>query len=85
MPAFTFSDYDIGNSLIVPDQQGSMSFTIRMQRGFMDQPKRTTLTTSGMEGTLDGAIDWKNKTMGINGVTKPFAEVKHKVGGALNR
>ena len=85
MPTFTFSDYDIGNSLIVPDQQGSTPFTIRMQRGFMDQPKRTTLTASGVESTLDGAIDWKNKTMEINGVTKPFAEVKHKVGGALNR
>ena len=50
----------------------------------MDQPKRTTVTASGVEEALGGAIDWKKKTMEVKGVMKPFAEVKHKIGGALS-
>jgi len=84
MPTFTFSDYDIGNNTIVPDQEGSLPFTIRAERSCMDRPKRTTVTASGMEEALCGAIDWKKKTMEVKGVMKPFAEVKHKVGGALS-
>lgn len=82
MPTFTFSDYDTGNSLIVPDQEGPPSFTIRTQRGFMDQLKHTTLTASGMD--LSGAIDWTKKTMEIKGVTKPYTEVKDKIGGTFS-
>ena len=83
MPTFTFSDYDTGNSLIVPDQEGPPSFTIRTQRGFMDQLKHTTLTASGMD--LSGAIDWTKKTMEIKGVTKPYTEVKDKIGGVNDK
>jgi hypothetical protein len=56
-----------------------------MQRGFLDQPKETTLTAHGVEdNALNGAIDWTKKTIEVKGVVKPFGEVKHKVGGALS-
>jgi hypothetical protein len=85
MSTFTFSSYDIGNSPIVPNQEGSLSFAIHMQRGFLDQPKETTLTAHGVEdNALNGAIDWTKKTIEVKGVVKPFGEVKHKVGGALS-
>jgi len=82
MPTFTFSNYDIGNSTIVPDQEGSLSFTIRTQRGFIDQPKQTTLTVAGVD--ISGTIDWAKKTMEVKGVTKPFTEVKDKTGGTFS-
>ena len=51
----------------------------------MDMQKFTTLTAqAGGTEDLGGAIDWKKKTMTINGVTKQFAEVQHKLGGALS-
>jgi hypothetical protein len=86
MTIFTFSEYDIGNSPIVPDQEGSVSFTISTERGLMDQPKTTTLTPSGdtENNALGGAIDWKKKTVQVGGVTKPFAEVKHTTGGVFS-
>jgi hypothetical protein len=85
MPTFTFSNYDIGNSPIVPDQEGSLSFTIHTERSFMDQVKRTTVTASGVEDrALNGAIDWTKKAIEVKGITKPFSEVKYKMGGAFS-
>ena len=66
---------------MVPAQAG-LSFTTRTEWGFMDMPKMTTLMP--MNGSFGGAIDWKKKTMEVNGVAKPVAEVKRKLGGALS-
>jgi hypothetical protein len=83
MTKFTFSEYDIGNSPIVPDQEGSISFTISTERSFMDQPKKTTLISSG-DNALGGVMDWKKKTLQVGGITKPLAEVKRKTGGVFS-
>ncbi|KAF8152959.1 hypothetical protein B0H34DRAFT_86620 [Crassisporium funariophilum] len=86
MPSYNFQDYDVGNNTIVPDQECSLSFTIRTERGFMDQVKSTTVTASSKRGGefLHGGIDWKKKTMEIQGVTKPLVEVKRKHGGTFS-
>jgi hypothetical protein len=85
MSTFAFTNYDIGNSRIVSSQDGISSFTIRTKRGFMDMHILTTITPDGKgAAALGGAIDWKKKTLTLNGVTKPFAEVKRKIGGALS-
>lgn len=84
MLTFTVSKHGIGNSPIVPDQQGLLSFTIQTDRNIFQDCKQTSLTTSGPgeePNALSGRIDWKNKMIGVNGVMKPFAEVKRKVGG----
>jgi hypothetical protein len=87
MPTYTFSEYDMGNSPIVPDQEGPVSFTTSTERGFMDMQKHTTVIplNSGTEDRALGVVvDWKKKTMEFNGKTKPMAEVKRKTGGTLS-
>ena len=48
----------------------------------MNIPKVTTL--SPMNEGLGGAIDWKKDVIEVNGVTKPAADVKHKLGGTFS-
>jgi len=86
---FTFSSDDFGNSSIVPEpgHAGSATFTIHTERGFLDLPILTTLTSSDSENTelkAGGAIDWSQETLEIIGTTKPLAEVKHRIGGYLS-
>ena len=81
MPSFTFSNYDVGNSAIVPDKEGPIFFTIRTRRSIFHEPIRTTVTSSGTEDKdLAGAIDWKKKTIEVKGVTKLLMDVKRNVG-----
>jgi len=85
---FTFSEYDFGNSSIVPESDHTaISFTMRTKRGIMDRPKLTTLSSShSVDADLQvgGAIDWKKKTMEVTGMTRPLAEVRHRVGGTFS-
>jgi len=79
MLTFTFSHVDVGNSLLVPDQESSISFTTCTTREPEDGPKLMTLTASSMEGkALHGSIDWRKKTIEVNGVLKSLAQVKIK-------
>jgi hypothetical protein len=84
---FKLSEYDLGNTPIIPDppEASQVSFAFQTERSFMDMPKLTTLTmmSSGSE-TIVGVIDWKKKTMEIEGKTKPMAELKKKIGGTLS-
>jgi len=84
MSTYVFSEYDIGNGNFVSDEKNAVSFTISTERGFMDMNKLTTLTASdeGPEVTL--TLDWKKKTMDIQGVTKPMADVRRKHGGVFS-
>ena len=86
MPTFTFSEYDVGNTLLVPDDGGPSLAISTTRSNFTDQPQLTTIqvVVPGAEGTVLGALDWKNKTVEIAGVRKPKAEVKHKPGGAFS-
>lgn len=82
---FMLTDYDVGNTNLTQEEEGSLSFTLQTQRNFMDKNKQTTITTSGTEdNTLSASIDWKDKTIEIQGVRKPSAVVKQRIGGAFS-
>jgi hypothetical protein len=87
MLTFTFPNYDIGNGPIIPSEENpsKLGFIVATERGFMDQTKRTVLTSFGTQDEgLGGAIDYKKKTMEVQGVTSPFAAVKYHVGGTFS-
>ena len=80
MPTFTFSEYDVGNTLLVPDD-GGPSLSISTTRGSFGQPKMTTIqvVVPGAEGTVLGGFEWKNETVEIAGIRKPSAKVKREI------
>ena len=80
MPTFAFSEYDVGNTLLVPDD-GGLSLAITTTRGSFGQPKLTTIqvVVPGAEGTVLGGFDWQNETVEIAGVRKPRAKVKREI------
>ncbi|CAA7260636.1 unnamed protein product [Cyclocybe aegerita] len=87
--ALTFSlpDYDLGNMPIVPDPPDAspLSFATATERSFTDAPKLTTLTMTSSDPDIKpivGGLDWKKKTMEINGKIKPIAELKSKTSGS---
>ncbi|KAF8212995.1 hypothetical protein K438DRAFT_1751404 [Mycena galopus ATCC 62051] len=99
--SFTFTNYDIQNSEVVPDSDaGSLSdtvgFRVVTERSRMDSPKRTTLyrwnfsvadnaeQTEGEGLQVIGRIAWKEKTLEVNGVSKPFKDVRTKSGGTFS-
>jgi hypothetical protein len=79
-------EYDLGNTTIVPDppEASQVSFAIQTKRSFMDMPKLTTLRMSSGSEVIVGEIDWKTKTIVINGRKKLVAELKKKIGGTLS-
>lgn len=83
---FTLSEYDLGNSLLVPTEEGVLSFALNTEQDAFDRNKVTTITVSDADGkgAPGGTMDWKKKTIEIMGVTKPCADVKHKPGGILS-
>ncbi|KAJ7292233.1 hypothetical protein C8J57DRAFT_1274876 [Mycena rebaudengoi] len=88
--SFTFTNYDIQNSNVVPytsSPSETVGFRVVTERSRMDSPKRTTLyrgnfsladSSEKAEGELGlkviGRIAWKEKTLEVNGVSKPFKE-----------
>ncbi|KAJ7238939.1 hypothetical protein C8J57DRAFT_1373285 [Mycena rebaudengoi] len=97
--SFTFTNYDIQNSDVVPNAGSpseTVGFRIVTERSLMDLPKRTTLYRGNFpsadgsgqaegEGLkVIGRIAWKEKTLEVNGVSKPFKEVRTRVGGTFS-
>jgi hypothetical protein len=98
--SFTFTNYDIQNSNVVPytgSPSETVGFRVVTERSRMDSPKRTTLyrgnfsladSSEKAEGELGlkviGRIAWKEKTLEVNGVSKPFKEVRTKSGGTFS-
>ncbi|KAJ3505870.1 hypothetical protein NLJ89_g7186 [Agrocybe chaxingu] len=84
---FNLSEYDLGNTPIVPDPPDAspLSFTTATERSFTDAPKLTTLTTTSSDPEtkpIVGVLDWKKKTMEINGRTRLVADLKSKTSGS---
>ncbi|KAJ7824092.1 hypothetical protein B0H14DRAFT_2597472 [Mycena olivaceomarginata] len=97
--SFTFTNYDIQNSDVVPNDGSpseSVGFRVVTERSWMDNPKRTTLyrgNTLSAESAnqarggglkVIGRIDWKEKVLEVNGVSKPFKEVRNWAGGVFS-
>jgi hypothetical protein len=97
--SFTFTNYDIQNSNVVPSAGSpseTVGFRVVTERRRMDSPKRTTLyrgkfsSADGSEQAegeglkVMGRIAWKEKTLEVNGVSKPFKEVRTKSGGTFS-
>ncbi|KAJ7262350.1 hypothetical protein C8J57DRAFT_1334799 [Mycena rebaudengoi] len=97
--SFTFTNYDIQNSDVVPDAGSpseTIGFRVVTERSRMDSPKHTTLyrgnssSPVGFEQAEEeglkviGRIAWKEKTLEVNGVSKLFKEVRTRDGGAFS-
>ncbi|KAJ7473272.1 hypothetical protein FB451DRAFT_1248879 [Mycena latifolia] len=97
--SFTFTNYDIQNSDVIPDAGSpseTVGFRVVTERSRMDSPKRTTLyscnfssanSSEPSEGEglkVIGRIAWKEKTLELNGASKPFKEVRTKSGGTFS-
>ncbi|KAJ6553084.1 hypothetical protein B0H19DRAFT_1155598 [Mycena capillaripes] len=93
--SFTFTNYDIQNSDVVPNDGSpsqTVGFRVVTERSRMDSPKQTTLyrgnafsaeSAKQAEGEglrVIGRIDWKQKILEVNGVSKPFKEVRTRTG-----
>jgi hypothetical protein len=88
VPVYTYKRRDPGNNTIQCEENPSLPvFTTTSTRGFMDIIKHTLVEceTGGDKSVkIRGEIDWKNKRVTVEGVSKTFSEVKQKLGGAIS-
>ncbi|KAJ7206859.1 hypothetical protein GGX14DRAFT_637103 [Mycena pura] len=88
--SFTFTNYDVQNSNVVPSAGSpseTVGFRIVTERSWTDSPKQTTLYRGNLPGSklkVIGRIAWKEKTVELNGVSKPFKEVRARSGGTFS-
>ncbi|KAH8818872.1 hypothetical protein DL96DRAFT_1560379 [Flagelloscypha sp. PMI_526] len=92
---YTFTNYDVQNSAIIPsdEKSGTIGYRITTERrSIIDSPKRTVIYKTGADGQLKegepqvilAKIEFKEEKMEVGGVSKTFAEVKQRVGGTFS-
>jgi hypothetical protein len=88
-PIYTYKRYDPCNNIIQCDENPSLPvFTTTSTRGLMDNLKHTVIeceTSADKSVKIRGEIDWKNKRIAVEGVSKTFSEVKRKLGGVFSQ
>jgi len=85
MSQFTFGDQDILNCDLLPESGRSLSYRINTSKGFIGRKKTTLVPMDrGASRGISGAIDWRNDTYEVGGVTRDRSTIKHKTGGMFS-
>jgi hypothetical protein len=88
VPVYSFQRYDPGNNTIQCDENPHLPvYTTTTTKSLLGILKQTLVVCETGEDKLvkvQGEIDWTNKKITVEGGSKKFSEVKHKLGGFLS-
>ncbi|KAF7771723.1 hypothetical protein Agabi119p4_6034 [Agaricus bisporus var. burnettii] len=90
VPMYTYKRYDPSNNIIQCEENPSLpvfTTTQTMSKGLMKILRSTAVVceTGGDKSVkIQGEIDWKNKTIAVEGVSKALSAAKQKIGGTFS-
>jgi hypothetical protein len=88
-PVYNYKRYNAGDNTIRCDEDSSLPvFTTTTTRGITGDLKHTSIVCERGDNKsvkIQGEIDWKNKRITMEEVSKRIPEVRQKLGGLLSQ